>query len=55
VDIDMRILEIDLSDEELADRKSKWKPPDSKVKSGWLALYAANCRSASEGAAMQPW
>lgn len=55
VDIDMRILEIDLSDEELADRKSKWKPPDSKVKSGWLALYAANCRPASEGAAMQPW
>ena len=55
VDVDQRSLEIDLSEEELADRKSKWKPPDSNVKNGWLALYMANCRSASEGAAMQPW
>ena len=55
VDVDKRSLEIDLSEEELADRKSKWKPPDTNVKSGWLALYMANCRSASEGAAMQPW
>jgi dihydroxy-acid dehydratase len=55
VDVDKRSLEIDLSEEELADRKSKWKPPESNVKNGWLALYMANCRSASEGAAMQPW
>ncbi len=55
VDVDQRSLQIDLSEEELADRKSKWKPPESNVKSGWLALYMANCRSASEGAAMQPW
>jgi dihydroxy-acid dehydratase len=55
VDVDQRGLEIDVSETELADRKSKWKPPESNVKSGWLALYMANCRSASEGAAMQPW
>jgi dihydroxy-acid dehydratase len=55
VDVDQRSLEIDLSEEQLADRKSKWKPPETNVKSGWLALYMANCRSASEGAAMQPW
>jgi dihydroxy-acid dehydratase len=55
VDVDKRILEIDVSEEELAGRKSKWKRPDPKVKSGWLALYMANCRPASEGAAMQPW
>ncbi len=55
VDVDKRTLEIDLSKEELAERKSAWKPPDTNVKSGWLALYMANCRSASEGAAMQPW
>jgi dihydroxy-acid dehydratase len=55
VDVDQRSLEIDLSEEQLADRKSKWKPPESNVKNGWLALYMANCRSASEGAAMQPW
>lgn len=55
VDVDQRSLEIDLSEEQLADRKSRWKPPETNVKSGWLALYMANCRSASEGAAMQPW
>jgi len=43
------------SDEELADRRSEWKQPDAKVKSGWLALYTASCRPVSEGAAMQPW
>ena len=55
VDVDQRILKIHLSEQEMADRKSKWKPPVSNVKSGWLALYMANCRPASEGAAMQPW
>lgn len=55
VDIANRLLEIDLSEKVLADRRSVWQPPGSKVKSGWLALYAANCRPASEGAAMQPW
>ena len=55
VDIDKRSLKVDLSAQELADRKSNWKPPASNVKNGWLALYMANCRPASEGAAMQPW
>jgi dihydroxy-acid dehydratase len=55
VDVDNRILEIDLSEKEFADRRSGWQQPDSKVKSGWLALYTANCRPASEGAAMQSW
>jgi dihydroxy-acid dehydratase len=55
VDIDRRQLEVDLSEEELASRRERWSAPEAKVKSGWLALYAANCRPASEGAAMQPW
>jgi dihydroxy-acid dehydratase len=55
VDVDQRSLQIDLSEEALAERKAKWKPPESTVGNGWLALYMANCRSASEGAAMQPW
>ncbi len=55
VDIPKRLIEVDLTEEELAARKSAWTQPDTKVKSGWLALYAANCRPASEGAAMQPW
>jgi dihydroxy-acid dehydratase len=55
VDVDNRILEVNLSEKELDERRSGWQQPGSKVKSGWLALYAANCRSASQGAAMQPW
>lgn len=50
-----RRLDVDLTTDEMAARKSKWLPPEIKVKNGWLALYAANCRPASEGAAMQPW
>jgi dihydroxy-acid dehydratase len=42
-------------DQAIGAMKNGWKQPESKVKSGWLALYAANCRPASEGAAMQPW
>ena len=53
--IDNRILRVNLSEKELAERRSEWQQPDAKVKSGWLALYMANCRSASQGAAMQPW
>ena len=50
-----RLLEVDLTTDELADRKTQWTAPEPKVKKGWLALYTANCRPASEGAAMQPW
>jgi dihydroxyacid dehydratase/phosphogluconate dehydratase len=52
VDVDDRSLQVDLTAEEFADRKSQWRQPELKVKSGWLALYAANCCSASQGAAI---
>jgi dihydroxy-acid dehydratase len=55
VDIDKGCLEIDISAEEYARRKVAWKQPEPKVTKGLLALYAANCRSADEGAAMQIW
>ena len=55
VDVDQRVLHIHITEAEMADRQSKWKPPASHVKNGWLALYMANCRPSSEGAAMQPW
>lgn len=50
-----RLLTVDLSHDELKARKTKWTPPSTKAIKGWLALYKANCRPASEGAAMQPW
>lgn len=55
VDIGKRLLEVGVTSEELAGRRAHWIQPDLRIKTGWLALYAANCRSASEGAAMQPW
>ena len=50
-----RLLAVDLTIDELADRKTQWTAPEIKVKKGWLSLYTTNCRPASEGAAMQPW
>jgi dihydroxy-acid dehydratase len=38
-----------VSDEELKERKSKWKQPELKVKSGVLYKYAKLVSSASEG------
>jgi dihydroxy-acid dehydratase len=55
MDIAKRLLAVDLTIDELSDRKTQWTAPDIKVKKGWLSLYTANCRAASEGAAMQPW
>lgn len=55
VDINNGYLEIDLTEEEFVKRKAAWKRPAPKVTKGLLALYAANCRSAEEGAAMQIW
>ena len=55
MNIDRRLLAVDLTADALAERKAQWTPPEVKVPPGWLALYTANCRSASEGAAMQPW
>lgn len=55
VDIAERAIDIHVSEGEMAVRRNEWRPPDRKAIKGWLALYAANCCSASQGAAMQPW
>lgn len=55
MDIENRSISVDLDEATLATRKEIFKAPPIKVKTGWLALYTANCCSASKGAAMQPW
>lgn len=55
VDIRQRRVDVQLSEEEIAKRKAVWKRPESKETRGMLALYAATCRPADEGAAMQTW
>ena len=49
IDADKRILNVDLSDEELTKRKSVWTAPELKYKSGVLYKYAKSVSTASEG------
>ncbi len=53
-DIDNRKLQVEISDEEIAQRLSTWKPPASHYTSGVFAKYAALVSSASEGAITRP-
>lgn len=55
MDIDQRLIGLEVDESELEARKTQFKPPAAKITDGWLALYTANCCSASKGAAMQPW
>ena len=46
-------LELDISDEEMAARKAKWQPREPKVKTGYLARYAAMVTSGNRGAILE--
>ncbi|WP_131108759.1 dihydroxy-acid dehydratase [Pseudomonas sp. Sample_10] len=50
IDAETRQLTLDVSEAELAERKSRWVRPESKYKRGVLAKYAKTVSSASEGA-----
>ncbi|WP_223431390.1 dihydroxy-acid dehydratase [Pseudomonas sp. GL-B-26] len=50
IDAETRQITVDVSDAELADRKTRWVRPESKYKRGVLAKYAKTVSSASEGA-----
>ena len=50
INIPKRSLNVKVSDKELEKRRAKWKCPPPKVKSGYLARYAALVSSAAEGA-----
>jgi len=49
IDAEKNSISVDLTDEELADRRKNWKQPDLKVKRGSLYKYAKTVSSASEG------
>ena len=53
IDIDKRLLQVDLSEAELKARRAAWKPPAPRVKSGWLARYAKFVTSGSQGAVLK--
>jgi dihydroxy-acid dehydratase len=50
IDIPERKLRLELSDDEIAERRKNWKVAEPKIKSGWLARYAMLATSADSGA-----
>ena len=50
IDIPNKKLELDVSDEVLAERKAKWQPREPKVTTGYLKRYAALVTSGNRGA-----
>lgn len=50
IDIPANKLDVELSEEELAARRAEWKAPELKIKTGYLARYAAMVSSADTGA-----
>jgi len=53
IDMEKRILEVDLTDEELARRRAAWRPRPPRVTTGWLARYAKMVTSGSQGAVLK--
>jgi dihydroxy-acid dehydratase len=50
IDADARLLQLNISDEELSQRRSQWQPPQSRYTRGVLAKYAKLVSSSSVGA-----
>ncbi|MDI6780941.1 MAG: dihydroxy-acid dehydratase [bacterium] len=53
IDIPNRTIDIDVSSEELSERRKQWKQPKPKVTTGVLARYAAQVTSGSTGAVLK--
>ena len=53
IDIDKRLLEVDLSEAAFTARRAAWKPPEPRVKTGWLYRYSKMVTSGSRGAVLQ--
>ncbi|WP_123622084.1 dihydroxy-acid dehydratase [Halorubrum sp. CSM-61] len=54
VDIPERDLAVDLSEEELAERREEWDAPEPQYEGGVLAKYARDFAGASDGAVTNP-
>ena len=53
VDIPGQRITLHVSDEELADRRLRWKRPEPRCKTGYLGLYSRLAASASRGAVLE--
>jgi dihydroxy-acid dehydratase len=54
IDSARRELRVEVSDEELARRRSRWQPPEPRYRHGALAKYGALFASAADGAVTAP-
>jgi dihydroxy-acid dehydratase len=54
IDVEARTLSVELSEDELAARLERWRPPPPRYATGVFAKYAALVSSASEGAVTGP-
>jgi dihydroxy-acid dehydratase len=53
IDITAKLIELLVSDEELAARRGEWVCPEPKIKTGYLARYAKLVSSADKGAILE--
>jgi dihydroxy-acid dehydratase len=53
IDIDKRLLEVDLTEAELKARRAAWRAPEPRVKTGWLYRYSKMVTSGSQGAVLK--
>ena len=53
IDIPNNKINVKLSDEELAERKEQWAPPEPRITKGYLAKYASMATSADTGAVLK--
>jgi dihydroxy-acid dehydratase len=49
LDVEKRVLNLKVSDQELQARKAAWKPPERKFERGYGALFGQHVRQADEG------
>ncbi len=53
IDIEKRIIEVELSEDELKKRQEKWQPKKKQKLTGYLARYASMVTSGSKGAVLK--
>jgi dihydroxy-acid dehydratase len=54
IDVEKRELNVELSDEQIAERLAGWSPPEPRYRNGVLAKYASLVQPATEGAVTLP-